>query len=74
MEELLAFLKRLDDCKIHYNLSKIRDSILVEIAVPGQRWEVEFFKDGHLEIEKFISEGIIYGSSEVSTLFDLFSD
>ena len=38
----------------------MRDSILIEIAVPGQRWEVEFMANGKIEIEKFISGGVIY--------------
>ncbi len=37
---------------------------MVEVVVPGQRWEVEFFQDSHIEVEKFISNGIIYGESE----------
>ena len=74
MEKLLFFLENLEEKKIHYKLSKIRESILVEIAVPGQRWEVEFFKDNHIEIEKFISNGIIYEKTELEILFQNFSD
>lgn len=34
---------------------------MVLIAVPGQRWEVEFFVDGHVEIERFVStkDGVV---------------
>jgi len=39
--------------------NKIRDSILVEVAVPGQRWEIEFMADGTIQIEKFFSDGKI---------------
>ena len=74
MEKLLFFLEKLEAEKIHYKLSKIRESILVEIAVPGQRWEVEFFKDNHIEIEKFISNGIIYEKTELEILFQNFSN
>lgn len=47
---------------------------MVEIAVPGQRWEVEFFSDGTVEIEKFLSNGIIYDDTELDILFKDFSD
>lgn len=54
LEKLLAFLMQLEKRKIHYALEHNRDeSIMVLIAVPGQRWEAEFFKDGHVEIEVF---------------------
>jgi len=71
---LVNFLKELDERKIHYNLRKIRDSILIEVAVPGQRWEIEFMMDGSIEIEKFISSGDIFGSEEIEVLFREFSD
>ena len=57
-----------------YKLNKVRDSIMVEIFVPGERWEVEFFGDDHIEIEKFKSTGAIYGEDELSVLFENFSD
>ena len=47
---------------------------MVEVAVPGQRWEVEFMDDGTIEIEKFFSEGTIHGSEELQVLIDNFSD
>jgi len=46
MKQLIEFLEALEEKKIYFRLNKIRDSILVEIAVPGERWEVEFFEDG----------------------------
>ena len=42
---------------------------MVEIAVPGERWEVEFFADGTVEVERFVSEGGICGESELEKLF-----
>lgn len=74
MKNLLTFLEELENRKIYYKLNKIRDSILIEIAVPGQRWEVEFFEDGHIETEKFISDGIIYDEASIEELFRNFSD
>lgn len=74
MDSLISFLDKLEERKIYYRLNKIRESILVEIAVPGQRWEVEFFADGDVQVEKFLSNGNLQGKSELNVLFDNFSD
>ncbi len=71
---LYSFLEELENKKIYYRLEKIRDSIMVCVAVPGQRWEIEFFGDGKIEIEIFASNGVIYGEKEIETLFKNFSD
>ncbi|KRE40901.1 hypothetical protein ASG81_16805 [Paenibacillus sp. Soil522] len=58
-----------------YKLSKIRnEAIMVEVAVPGQRWEIEFLEDGTVEVEKFISNGDFYDVKELESLFKNFSD
>ena len=75
MKQLLAFLNRLEENKIYYQLEKVRcDAIMVKIAVAGQRWEVEFMEDGTIEIEKFLSAGDYYDSQEIENLFEDFSD
>jgi hypothetical protein len=57
-QKLLDFLLRLDSAHIHYSLAHFRDeTIAVEVVVPGERWEVEFFADGRVEIEIFTSVG-----------------
>ena len=58
-EKLLFFLQRLDDAKIWYRLDRVRDAIMVTVTVPGERWEVEFFEDGLIEVERFVSTGTI---------------
>ncbi|MEA4849436.1 MAG: hypothetical protein VB106_19550 [Clostridiaceae bacterium] len=74
MKDLIGFLNELENRKIYYRLNKVRDSIMVEIAVPGQRWEVEFFENGNIEIEKFISDGTLFDHSELKYLFEKYSD
>jgi hypothetical protein len=76
LEKLPVFLTQLDRRKIHFRLSRVRDeAILVEIAVPGERWEVEFFGDGHAEVEVFrSSQGIIGGEELFEALFRENSD
>ena len=74
MNKLISFLNELEEKKIHYKLAKYNDEyIMVEIAVPGERWEVEFSSDD-VRIEKFKSDGTLFDESEIGTLFDCFSD
>lgn len=72
---LLNFLNHLEDHKIYYKLNKIRkEALMVEIVLPGQRWEVEFLGDGRIEVEKFISDRGYYDEGELDELFREFSD
>jgi len=75
LKGLIGFLNSLEDKKIYYKLNKIRnEAIMVEVAVPGQLWEVEFMDDGTIEIEKFINDGGFYDGEELKTLFGEFSN
>ena len=74
MDILIDFLNKLEEKMIFYKLSKIRESILVEIAVPGERWEVEFFADGDVKVERFYGNGEISGKETLDILFNQFSD
>jgi len=57
-QKLLDFLNKLDEAKLTYRLSHFReDTVAVELAVPGERWEVEFYADGTVDIERFRSDG-----------------
>ena len=72
---LLSFLNKLEDKNIYYKLNKIRkEAIMIEIVVPGQRWEVEFLVDGTIDVEKFISDEGYYDESELNVLFREFRD
>jgi hypothetical protein len=75
LEKLLNFTQRLDAVKIHYRLSRPRnEAIMVEIAVPGERWEVEFFADSHVEVEVFGGSTGVVGEERLQSLFDRHSD
>lgn len=74
MDKLIDFLDKLDDKEIYYRLNRVSDSILVEVAVPGQRWEVEFDRNGHVQIERFISEGFIMDETSIEGLLREFGD
>ncbi len=72
---LLSFLNDLRGGKIHYRLSQHRDdAIMVEVAVPGERWEVEFLDDGTVEAEAFRSDGSIHDASILERIIRSHSD
>ena len=66
---MLTFLNELRQAKIYYRLSQHReDAIMVEVAVPGERWEIEFLDDGSVEAEVFRSDGTIHDSAALDKL------
>lgn len=66
---LLSFLNDLRDARIQYQLAHHRDdAVMVQVAVPGERWEVEFLEDGTVEAEVFRSDGTIRDSSSLGEL------
>ena len=51
---LLGFLSRLDGAHIYYRLGHTGpESVMVDISLPGWRWEVEFMMDGSVQIERY---------------------
>ncbi|WP_432665879.1 hypothetical protein R9X47_06240 [Wukongibacter baidiensis] len=75
MKKINDFLNSLDENRIYYRMNKIRpESIMIEVAVPGQRWEIEFIENDSIEIEKFISNGKIYDYTELEVLFNEYSN
>ena len=81
MQKLLDFLSELDRCSIYFELRCVRvprQAIMVDVHVPGERWEVEFFADEHLEVEVFRSTnsetGGLQGEEALARLFAEFSD
>ncbi|MBW4465647.1 MAG: conjugal transfer protein TraF [Pegethrix bostrychoides GSE-TBD4-15B] len=69
--KLTRFLAQLDAEQIYHTLSHHREeSVMVNIAVPGQRWEVEFFVDGSVEVERFTSAGEMSGEEALAELFE----
>jgi hypothetical protein len=73
--QLLALLNDLRAGKIYYELRQRReDAIMIEIAVPGERWEVEILEDGNVEVEIFRSDGQIHDESMLRQLLAKHSD
>ncbi len=72
---LLAFLEKLDHQRINYTLAHYReDALSVLVALPGERWEIDFLSDGSIEIEKFISTGEMSDAEGLNELFERYAD
>lgn len=73
--KLLAFLERLDKAKIPYTMQHSReDAVMIVAFAPGEYWEIEFLKDGDVEIERYRSDGEIHDETMLEELFVLCSD
>ncbi len=69
LQRLLAFLATLTEGSIQYSLTSVRsDALMVQVAVPGERWEIEFKADGSIEVEVFRSSGEIEDASALQRL------
>lgn len=70
MSRFFDFISRLDEVKIRHTLHRDRDDLMTVVAaVPGQRWQIDFFLDGRVQVEIFTSDGQIRGESELDRLF-----
>lgn len=69
LKQLVAFLQTLEANAIPYRLDSFRDSVAVLVSIPGERWEIEFFDDAHVEVERFRSNGEITDESAFPLLF-----
>ena len=75
LKGLLELLNRLEAAKIHFTLSRNQeDAITIDVAVPGQRWEIDCHLNGKMEVEVFKSDGTILDASAIDDLFNNFSD
>ncbi len=76
--QLLELLSRLREAKIYYQVRQGRyDALMIDVRVPGQRWEIEFVDYGdevQVEVERFVSNGHIDDEAALDELFANFSD
>ncbi len=77
-KKLTSFLDELNSRKIHFSLEYNRSGyVMVCIAVPGERWEVEFESSGNVEVEIFKDGGSnqgLEGEESIERLFRAFSN
>ena len=66
---LWSLLHELRAANIQYDLAQHRDeAVMVKVVAPGERWEIEFMKDGTVEAEVFKSDGSIRDASAIQEL------
>lgn len=72
LADLQQFLGKLQDTRTWYRrlTSEREGAVMVHLALPGERWEVEFFPDRELEIEIFKSDGEIFGPQKLVEFWD----
>jgi hypothetical protein len=69
LQPVLDFIATLRGAKIFFRIECHRDeAVMVRVDVPGERWEVEFFADGEMEAEQFVSAGGVIGGAEARRL------
>lgn len=72
LQRVLSFLAELERMRAPYELAVNReDALMVLVATPGERWEIEFLADGDIEIERFRSDGQIAGPEALDDLWAL---
>lgn len=67
--KLLEVLNKLRDAGVHTALRQDREgAVSIDVAVPGQRWEVDVLADGSVELEVFNSDGTIHDEAKLDEL------
>jgi hypothetical protein len=75
LKGVLELLGRLEAAKIHFTLARHQeDAITIEVAVPGQRWEIDYYGNGRMDVEIFKSDGIVRDVSAIDELIHAFAD
>lgn len=71
----VEFCRELDRRNVTYELRIVRDeALMMSVAVPGERWEIEFFDDGQIELERFVSQGVAEAPSALAELLAWFDE
>jgi hypothetical protein len=60
LEDVLRFCNALNERRASYKLSVDRpEAIRVTLDIPGERWEIDFFPDGEIELDRYVSQGVV---------------
>jgi hypothetical protein len=63
---LFTLLEKLDAARMHYTLGRHRpDSVCVHVTVVGQWIEIDVFRDGHIEVSRFVGHEDVEGGAEL---------
>lgn len=73
IDQLFRLCRQLEKHSVSYAIECVREGALtLAVAIPGERWEIEFFDDGTLELERFVSVGVEDGASAPERLLEIF--
>jgi hypothetical protein len=71
MPKLVGLLERLETRRRRYRLSYPgRAAIRVELAQGDERWEIDFFADGRVEVVVFTAAPTVEGEDALKRLFE----
>jgi hypothetical protein len=74
-EKASELCRELDVRRVPYALNFARpEALMVSVAIPGERWELEFFEDGHVELERFVSTGVEADAGAPEKLLGYFNE
>lgn len=75
LSKATEFRRELDRRHVVYEFRIVRDdALMMSVALPGQRWEIEFFDDGRIELERFVSQGVAEAPSALAELLAWFDE
>ncbi len=61
-------IKALEKARLHFYIERTRpDTVRLNVALVGERIEIDIFEDDHLEISRFRGDESVEGSEEVLT-------
>jgi hypothetical protein len=69
LSKAAEFRRELDRRRVAYEFRIVRDeALMLSVPLPGERWEIEFFDDGRIELERVISQGVAGAPSALAEL------
>lgn len=67
LEEVIG---QIENSKSPFDIKHVRDGyIMIQVATPGKRWEIEVNAEGEVEVEVFVSDGKILDASDLNALW-----
>lgn len=69
LSTVTEFRRELERRHVAHEFRIVRDdALMMSVAVPGERWEIEFFGDGRIELERFVSQGVVEAPGALAEL------
>jgi len=75
LDDVFDILDKLQERQIYFTLAyHTPRALMILVAVPGEKWEIEIGSDEEIQVEVFTSRGGVEGLSTLNELFERFSD